>query len=213
VDDLITRLSPFQQDFALWAGGPAVPVLRSLQSVLSGESYLARDAYMCVFKQERLMLLWSDAYTSLISHVDDILSVRIPRLLWDHAMNGTMQSSPSLGASQRPTMTRNAQSTSSFHLPSALPSVFASTYPSQRQSAMPSAAPSVRGLVSSHSRSAVHTPRPTTPEPVYTIGNVDDFNMSSEMKEKYAIITKAVEMEERGPSDFDPEKGGIAKRP
>lgn len=214
VDDLISRLSPFQQDFALWAGGPAVPVLRSLNSVLSGESYLAQDAYMCVFKQERLMLLWSDSYTSLIGHVDDVLSTRIPRLLWDHAMNGAMQSSPTLGALQRPMMTMNARSTSSFHLPSALPSVLGSTYQSQHHSAVASATPSVHRLIPSVSRSAAQTPRPTTPaEPVYTIGKPDEFNMSSEMKEKYAIITRAIEMEERGPSDFDPEKGTIAKRP
>lgn len=38
--------------------------------------------------------------------------------------------------------------------------------------------------------------------------------MTDVMKEKYAIIERAIEVEERGPSDFDAEKGKkVAKRP
>lgn len=194
INELISHFSPFQQDFILGVDGPNVPVIRSIHSVLNGEVQLSREAYVCVFRQERLMLLWSEP-TSLINHANDILERRIPRVLWEHAVSGSLQRSPP------PTPGfRHTKSATSLHH---------STAP---QSALQSGiqTPHLLGRPGSPAQGSMYTIESYAPS---LFREKDEFAMSPEMKSKIEIITRAVEKEERGPSDFDEEKGGVAKRP
>jgi hypothetical protein len=70
-ESLFAQIAPFQTDLQL---GPRIkiPVIQSLDSVVEGHVELPEKAYVCLLRDERIAMLWSDSVEGIISHAADV---------------------------------------------------------------------------------------------------------------------------------------------
>ena len=70
-ESICPQVSPFQSHLQL---GPRVqiPVIQSLEQVLSGEAELDPKAFACLLREERIVMLWSDTVEGIIAHAADV---------------------------------------------------------------------------------------------------------------------------------------------
>ena len=70
VHGLIQTLGPFQRDVQV-DRGITLPIVNSIQELVE-DSSIPREAYMCLCKEERFVLLWGDNVQGILAHGADI---------------------------------------------------------------------------------------------------------------------------------------------
>ncbi|KAF2192282.1 hypothetical protein K469DRAFT_553114 [Zopfia rhizophila CBS 207.26] len=78
---LLQQLTPFQTEFSLDPRGFVLPVVNSVRDVTTGKSAISRDSYVCLCRQERMVLVWGDTVPGILAHGTDI-ETRLLGLVW-----------------------------------------------------------------------------------------------------------------------------------
>lgn len=66
-ENLFAQVTPFQTDLQL---GPRtrIPVVQFLEQILSGSVEVEHNAYACLLREERIVMLWNDTVEGILAH-------------------------------------------------------------------------------------------------------------------------------------------------
>ncbi|KAF2258386.1 hypothetical protein CC78DRAFT_478949 [Lojkania enalia] len=78
---LLQQVTPFQTELSLNPRGFTLPIVKSVQDIASGKSSVTRDSFVCLCKQERMVLVWGDTVPGILAHGTDI-ETRLLGLVW-----------------------------------------------------------------------------------------------------------------------------------
>jgi hypothetical protein len=78
---LVQQVTPFQTELALDPRGFVLPIVSSLKDIATGKASVSRDAYVCLCRQEGMVLVWGDTVPGILAHGTDI-ETRLLGLVW-----------------------------------------------------------------------------------------------------------------------------------
>lgn len=70
-ENLFAQVSPFQEDLQL---GPRtrIPVVQSLEQIITSQVEIDHNAYACLLREERIVMLWNDTVEGILAHGADV---------------------------------------------------------------------------------------------------------------------------------------------
>jgi hypothetical protein len=70
-ENLFAQISPFQEDLQL---GPRlrIPVVQSLEQIIASNVEINHNAYACLLREERIVMLWNDTVEGILAHGADV---------------------------------------------------------------------------------------------------------------------------------------------
>lgn len=74
---LIDQISPFQTEIQIRGRGLKIPVVQSFAELASGTTTIAKRAYMCILREERVVLLWNDSVEGILTHGTDVEGILV----------------------------------------------------------------------------------------------------------------------------------------
>lgn len=69
---LIDQISPFQTELQIAPRGLKIQIVQSLAELASGTTAVTRKSYMCILREERVVLLWNDSVEGILTHGTDV---------------------------------------------------------------------------------------------------------------------------------------------
>ncbi|KAF2110146.1 glycosyl transferase family group 2-domain-containing protein [Lophiotrema nucula] len=78
---LLQQIAPFQNELALDPRGFSLPIVNSVRDIATASSAVTRDSYVCLCRQERMVLVWGDTVPGILAHGTDI-ETRLLGLVW-----------------------------------------------------------------------------------------------------------------------------------
>lgn len=78
---LLQQVTPFQTELSLDPRGFVLPIVNSVKDIATGKSPIGHDAYLCLCKQERVVLVWGDTVPGILAHGTDV-ETRLLGLVW-----------------------------------------------------------------------------------------------------------------------------------
>ncbi len=69
---LLQQITPFQSELSLDPRGLVLPIVDSVKDLGSSMSTVTKEAYMCLCRNERFVLLWSDSVQGILAHGNDV---------------------------------------------------------------------------------------------------------------------------------------------
>ncbi|ORY19790.1 glycosyl transferase family group 2-domain-containing protein [Clohesyomyces aquaticus] len=78
---LLQQVTPFQTELTLDPRGFVLPVVNSVRDIATGKSSVTRDSYICLCRQERMVLVWGDTVPGILAHGADI-ETKLLGLVW-----------------------------------------------------------------------------------------------------------------------------------
>jgi hypothetical protein len=78
---LLQQVTPFQTELSLDPRGFALPIVNTVKDITSSKTNVTRDAYVCLCKQERMVLVWGDTVPGILAHGTDV-ETRLLGLVW-----------------------------------------------------------------------------------------------------------------------------------
>ncbi|KAK3217316.1 hypothetical protein GRF29_1g2672114 [Pseudopithomyces chartarum] len=78
---LLQQITPFQTEFSLDPRGFTLPIVNSVHDIATGKSLVTRDSYVCLCRQERMVLVWGDTVPGILAHGTDV-ETRLLGLVW-----------------------------------------------------------------------------------------------------------------------------------
>lgn len=69
---LIDQISPFQTEIQVQPRGIKINIVRSLAHLASGKTQVTKKAYMCILREERVVLVWNDSVEGILTHGADV---------------------------------------------------------------------------------------------------------------------------------------------
>lgn len=78
---LLQQITPFQTELSLDPRGFVLPIASSIKDIISGRLSVPRDAYVCLCKEERMVLVWGDTVPGILAHGTDV-ETRLLGLVW-----------------------------------------------------------------------------------------------------------------------------------
>ncbi|CZR53718.1 uncharacterized protein PAC_03598 [Phialocephala subalpina] len=85
---LLDQIGPFQTELNVGARGLKINVVQSLRHLASGKSVVTRKSYVCVLREERMVLVWNDSVEGILTHGADIEGILVGIIWGSHI--GTM---------------------------------------------------------------------------------------------------------------------------
>jgi hypothetical protein len=78
---LVQQVTPFQTELSLDPRGFVLPIVNSVKDIANGKSSVSSNAYVCLCRQERMVLVWGDTVPGILAHGTDI-ETRLLGLVW-----------------------------------------------------------------------------------------------------------------------------------
>ncbi|KAF2709488.1 hypothetical protein K504DRAFT_455200 [Pleomassaria siparia CBS 279.74] len=78
---LLQQITPLQKELFLDSRGFGLPIANSVKDIASGKSHIFREAYVCLCRQERMVLVWGDTVPGILAHGTDI-ETKLLGLVW-----------------------------------------------------------------------------------------------------------------------------------
>ena len=69
---LLQQITPFQTELRLDSRGYVLPIVGSVRDIGSPKSAVTREAYMCLCRNERFVLVWGDSVQSILAHASEV---------------------------------------------------------------------------------------------------------------------------------------------
>jgi hypothetical protein len=69
---LLQQLSPFQSELALDPRGLMLPIVSSLEDISSATSGVKKDSYICLCRQQKIVLVWGHSAQSILAHGSEV---------------------------------------------------------------------------------------------------------------------------------------------
>ncbi|KAF2021806.1 hypothetical protein BU24DRAFT_417432 [Aaosphaeria arxii CBS 175.79] len=96
---LLQQLTPLQRELTLDPRGFVLPIVSSVRDIATPKSSVTRDSYVCLCKEERLVLVWGDTVPSILAHGTDI-ETKLLGLVWGSHIPSHQSISPIPPATQ-----------------------------------------------------------------------------------------------------------------
>jgi hypothetical protein len=74
---LIDQISPLQTDLQVHPRGLKIPIVQSLAELASGTAAVTKKSYMCILREERVVLLWNDSVEGILTHGTDVEGILV----------------------------------------------------------------------------------------------------------------------------------------
>lgn len=78
---LLQQVTPFQTELSLDPRGFVLPIVSSVKDIATGKAPVSRDSYVCLCRQEGMVLVWGDTVPGILAHGTDI-ETRLLGLVW-----------------------------------------------------------------------------------------------------------------------------------
>ncbi|QSZ28760.1 hypothetical protein DSL72_003265 [Monilinia vaccinii-corymbosi] len=85
---LMDQIGPFQTELQVHPRGIRLPIVQNLSELASGGSGVSKKSYLCVLREERLVLIWNESVESIMTHGADVEGILVG-LIWGSHI-GTM---------------------------------------------------------------------------------------------------------------------------
>lgn len=72
VQTLLSSVTPFQTELSLDPRGFVLPIINSVKDIAIGRASVTKEAYICLCRQERYVLVWSDSVQGVLAHGADV---------------------------------------------------------------------------------------------------------------------------------------------
>ncbi|KAF2691890.1 hypothetical protein K458DRAFT_411589 [Lentithecium fluviatile CBS 122367] len=112
---LVQQVTPFQTELSLDPRGFVLPIINSVKEVATAGSSVTRDRYVCLCRQERMVLVWGDTVPGILAHGTDI-ETRLLGLVW----GSHIPSHNSVSVYQQPQPMQSLQASSHGHTRSSM---------------------------------------------------------------------------------------------
>lgn len=108
---LLDQISPFQTEIQVQPRGIKINIVRSLAHLASGKTQVTKRAYMCILREERVVLVWNDSVEGILAHGQEVEGILVG-IIWGSHIGTMTASSPyhSLTPPMRHTQTPSAVS-------------------------------------------------------------------------------------------------------
>ena len=74
VSSLLIQITPLQTELSMDRGNFILPIARSIKEVGTAKSPVQKESWLCLCKEEKCILIWSDSVNSLLVHGNDVES-------------------------------------------------------------------------------------------------------------------------------------------
>lgn len=74
---LIDQISPFQTELQVAPRGLKIQIVQSLAELASGTTTVTKKSYMCILREERMVLLWNDSVEGILTHGTDVEGILV----------------------------------------------------------------------------------------------------------------------------------------
>jgi hypothetical protein len=78
---LLQQITPFQTELSLDPRGFVLPIVNSVRDIVTEKSLITRDAYVCLCRQEQMVLVWGDTVPGILAHGTDV-ETKLLGLVW-----------------------------------------------------------------------------------------------------------------------------------
>ena len=84
-NSLLQQITPFQTEISLDPRGFVLPIVNSVKDIATGKASVSPTAYVCLCKQERMVLVWGDSVPGILAHGTDV-ETKLLGLVWGSAI-------------------------------------------------------------------------------------------------------------------------------
>ncbi|KUJ09080.1 uncharacterized protein LY89DRAFT_598683 [Mollisia scopiformis] len=85
---LLDQVGPFQTELSVAPRGLKINIVQSIRHLASGKSVVTRKSYVCILREERMVLVWNDSVEGILTHGADIEGILVGIIWGSHI--GTM---------------------------------------------------------------------------------------------------------------------------
>lgn len=78
---LLQQVTPFQAELSLDPRGFVLPIVNSVRDIATEKSPISRDSYVCLCRQEQMVLVWGDTVPGILAHGTDV-ETKLLGLVW-----------------------------------------------------------------------------------------------------------------------------------
>lgn len=72
---LMDQIGPFQTEIQVHPRGIRLPIVQNLSELAIGGGGVSKKSYLCVLREERLVLIWNESVESIMTHGVDVESI------------------------------------------------------------------------------------------------------------------------------------------
>jgi len=69
---LLDQISPFQTEISIQPRGIKIDIVRSLSHLATGKTLVTKKSYMCILREERVVLVWNDSVEGILTHGQEV---------------------------------------------------------------------------------------------------------------------------------------------
>ena len=74
---LLDQIGPFQTELQVAQRGMKIQIVQSLAELASGTTVVTKKSYMCILREERVVLLWNDSVEGILTHGTDVEGILV----------------------------------------------------------------------------------------------------------------------------------------
>jgi hypothetical protein len=74
---LIDQISPFQTEIHMHPRGIKINIVQSLGELASGGTNVSKKSYMCILREEKVVLVWNDSVEGILTHGTDVEGILV----------------------------------------------------------------------------------------------------------------------------------------
>ncbi|TAQ86961.1 hypothetical protein B7494_g4718 [Chlorociboria aeruginascens] len=90
---LIDQLSPLQNEVQINPPGIKIAIVQSLAELASGSTKVSRKSYICILREERMVLVWNDSVEGILTHGNEVEGMLVG-LIWGSHIGAMATGSP-----------------------------------------------------------------------------------------------------------------------
>jgi hypothetical protein len=74
---LLDQIGPLQTELQVAPRGLKINIVQSLRHLASGKSVVTKKSYICILREERMVLVWNDSVEGILTHGADIEGILV----------------------------------------------------------------------------------------------------------------------------------------
>ncbi|PQE16287.1 glycosyltransferase family 2 protein [Rutstroemia sp. NJR-2017a WRK4] len=90
---LMDQITPFQTELQVHPRGIRLQIVQNLAELADGQTGVSKRSYMCILREERLVLIWNDSVEGILTHGADVEGILVG-LIWGSHIGTMAATSP-----------------------------------------------------------------------------------------------------------------------
>jgi hypothetical protein len=74
---LMDQITPFQTELQVHPRGIRLQIVQNLAELADGTTGVSKKSYMCILREERLVLIWNDSVEGILTHGADVEGILV----------------------------------------------------------------------------------------------------------------------------------------